>query len=53
MKATNPGIFGKTLAQWLSFVHCASSLGVEKAIAEDVGSYVAIESKPHVSTLSV
>ena len=44
---TNPGIFGKALAQWLSEQLRATGIPVGEIIAEDFGWCVPVESKPH------
>jgi hypothetical protein len=44
---TNPGIYGKALAQWLCAQLRASGLPAEDAFAEDFGWLVPIQSRPH------
>jgi len=44
---TNPGIFGKALAQWLAEQLRAAGLPVGDVIPEDFGWCVPVESKPH------
>jgi hypothetical protein len=44
---TNPGIFGKALAQWLGEQLRAAGLPVGDVIPEDFGWCVPVESKPH------
>lgn len=46
-KATNPGIYGKALAQWLSEQLRAAGFSPGPVIAEDFGWCVPIESEPH------
>ncbi|WP_334188163.1 hypothetical protein [Noviherbaspirillum sp.] len=46
-EATNPGIFGKSLAEWLSYELCASGLAAGEAFAEDFGWCIPVDSKPH------
>ncbi|MGZ5272384.1 MAG: hypothetical protein ACXWC6_17365, partial [Ramlibacter sp.] len=46
-EATNPGVFGKSLAEWLSGELRAGGLAAGEVIAEDFGWCVPIESKPH------
>jgi hypothetical protein len=45
--ATNPGIFGKSLAEWLSGELRARGLPAGEVIAEDFGWCIRVESKPH------
>jgi hypothetical protein len=45
--ATNPGIFGKSLAQWLSGELRARGVPAGDVIAEDFGWCIPVESKPH------
>jgi hypothetical protein len=45
---TNPGVFGKALAQWLAQQLRAKGLGVGEVIAEDFGWCVPVESIPHL-----
>lgn len=44
---TNPGIFGKALAQWLAEQLRARAVPAGDVIAEDFGWCVPVESKPH------
>ena len=44
---TNPGIYGKALAQWLAEQLRAVGLPAGEVIAEDFGWCVPVESKPH------
>jgi hypothetical protein len=44
---TNPGIFGKSLAQWLAQQLRAAGYPTGDVIAEDFGWCVSVESKPH------
>jgi hypothetical protein len=44
---TNPGIYGKALAQWLAAQLRAAGFRAGEVIAEDFGWCVPIESKPH------
>jgi len=44
---TNPGIYGKALAQWLAEQLCAAGFAAGEAIAEDFGWCVPVESQPH------
>ncbi len=44
---TNPGIYGKALAQWLREHLRAAGVPVGDIIAEDFGWCVPVESKPH------
>jgi len=44
---TNPGIFGKALAQWLAEQLRAAGYPAGDVIAEDFGWCVPVESKPH------
>jgi hypothetical protein len=44
---TNPGIYGKALAQWLCAQLRASGFSAGDAFAEDFGWLVPIQSKPH------
>lgn len=46
-EATNPGIFGKALAQWLARQLRAAGFAVGEIFAEDFGWCVPVESKPH------
>ena len=46
-EATNPGIFGKSLAEWIASELCARGLPTGEVIAEDFGWCVPVESKPH------
>ena len=46
-EATNPGIYGKALAQWLAAQLRAASVPTGNVIAEDFGWCVPVESKPH------
>jgi hypothetical protein len=46
-KQTNPGIFGKALAQWVAEQLRAMGFSPGEVIAEDFGWCVPIESKPH------
>jgi hypothetical protein len=46
-EATNPGIFGKSLAEWLSSELRLRGLPAGEVIAEDFGWCVPIESKTH------
>ncbi|MET0210591.1 MAG: hypothetical protein ABW220_16205 [Burkholderiaceae bacterium] len=44
---TNPGIFGKALAEWLATTLASHGTATEGVIAEDFGWCVAVASKPH------
>ncbi len=44
---TNPGIYGKALAQWIAGQLRAHGLSAGEVIAEDFGWCVPLESKPH------
>jgi hypothetical protein len=44
---TNPGIFGKSLAQWLAQQLRTAGYPTGDVIAEDFGWCVPVESKPH------
>jgi hypothetical protein len=44
---TNPGIFGKALAQWLAGQLRDAGFATGEVIAEDFGWCVPVESKPH------
>lgn len=44
---TNPGIYGKALAQWLAEQLRAAGFSTGDVIAEDFGWGVPVESKPH------
>lgn len=44
---TNPGIYGKALAQWLAEQLRAAGFPVGDVFAEDFGWCVALESQPH------
>lgn len=44
---TNPGIYGKALAQWLAGQLGAAGFSVGDVIAEDFGWCVPVESQPH------
>ena len=44
---TNPGVFGKVLAAWLSAQLQLSGLPTGELIAEDFGWCIPVESKPH------
>jgi len=44
---TNPGIYGKALAQWLAEQLRGAGLPAGDVIAEDFGWCVPVESKPH------
>ncbi len=44
---TNPGIFGKALAQWLADQLRVAGFPTGEVIAEDFGWCVPVESKPH------
>jgi hypothetical protein len=44
---TNPGIYGKSLAQWLAEQLRARGISAGDVIAEDFGWCVPVESKPH------
>ena len=44
---TNPGIYGKALAQWLAEQLHARGVSAGEVIAEDFGWCVPVESKPH------
>ncbi|MEO6280976.1 hypothetical protein [Roseateles sp.] len=46
-EATNPGIFGKALAEWLADELSARGHAAGEVIAEDFGWCVPVESKPH------
>ncbi|MCZ8236004.1 MAG: hypothetical protein O9335_12695 [Inhella sp.] len=46
-EATNPGIFGKALAEWLAGELIARGHAAGEVIAEDFGWCVPVESKPH------
>src|ERR1700755_958993 len=44
---TNPGIFGKALANWLAEQLRAQGTAAQTIIAEDFGWCIPIESEPH------
>ncbi len=44
---TNPGIYGRALAQWLAEQLRAAGVPAGEVIAEDFGWCVPVESKPH------
>jgi hypothetical protein len=44
---TNPGIYGKALAEWLAEQLRAAGLSVNDVFAEDFGWCVRVESHPH------
>jgi hypothetical protein len=44
---TNPGVYGKALAQWLAEQLRAAGVSVGDVIAEDFGWCVPVASKPH------
>ncbi|WP_164963284.1 hypothetical protein [Rubrivivax sp. JA1026] len=44
---TNPGVFGKALAEWLAEQLRARGLGIGEVIAEDFGWCIPVESTPH------
>lgn len=44
---TNPGVFGKALAEWLAEQLRARGLGIGEVFAEDFGWCIPVESKPH------
>jgi hypothetical protein len=44
---TNPGIYGKALAQWLAEQLAAAGFSPQAVIAEDFGWCVPLESTPH------
>jgi hypothetical protein len=44
---TNPGVYGKVLAQWLAAQLRASGFSVGDVIAEDFGWCVPVKSEPH------
>jgi hypothetical protein len=46
-EATNPGIFGKALAEWLASELSFRGHAAGEVIAEDFGWCVPVESKPH------
>jgi len=46
-KETNPGIYGKALAQWLAEQLRAAGLSAGEIIPEDFGWCVPVASKPH------
>jgi hypothetical protein len=46
-KETNPGIYGKALAQWLAEQLRAAGVSAGDVIAEDFGWCVPVESSPH------
>jgi hypothetical protein len=46
-EATNPGIYGKALAQWLAEQLRAAGFAAGDVIAEDFGWCVPVESRPH------
>lgn len=46
-KATNPGIFGKRLAEWLRERLSGSAFTPRDVLAEDFGWLVPVESSPH------
>lgn len=46
-EVTNPGIFGKALAEWLADELRARGHAAGPVIAEDFGCCVPVESKPH------
>jgi hypothetical protein len=45
--ATNPGIYGKALAEWLAEQLRAAGFSVGDVIAEDFGWRVPVQSRPH------
>jgi len=45
--ATNPGIFGRSLAEWLSGALRARGWSVGAVVAEDFGWCVPVDSQPH------
>jgi len=45
--ATNPGIYGKALADWLAEQLRAAGFSVGDVIAEDFGWCVPVQSRPH------
>jgi hypothetical protein len=48
-KETNPGIYGKALAQWLSQQLAARGVKVTRLIPEDFGWCIGVDSSPHAS----
>lgn len=44
---TNPGIYGKALAQWLAEQLRAAGFSAGEAFAEDFGWCVPVKAKPH------
>lgn len=46
-KETNPGIYGKALAQWLAEQLRSAGVPARDVIAEDFGWCVPVESQPH------
>jgi hypothetical protein len=44
---TNPGIYGKALAEWIAEALPARGFDTGEVIAEDFGWLVPVESKPH------
>lgn len=46
-EATNPGVYGKALAEWLSARLRETGVPCGDVIAEDFGWLVSVESKPH------
>jgi hypothetical protein len=46
-EATNPGIYGKALAEWLAGERRAAGFVAGEVIAEDFGWCVPVESRPH------
>jgi hypothetical protein len=49
---TNPGVYGKALAQWLAEQLKAKGLPAGEVIAEDFGWCVPVESAPHSAYVS-
>jgi len=46
-KQTNPGIYGKALAEWLAEELRAAGFRTGAVVAEDFGWCIPVESKPH------
>jgi hypothetical protein len=46
-KATNPGVFGKALAQWLANRLRLADVAAGEVIAEDFGWVIPVKSKPY------
>ncbi len=46
-EATNPGVFGKALAQWLGNRLCLAGIAAGEVIAEDFGWVIPVKSEPY------